>query len=322
MKILIIRFSSFGDILLSFPLLNEIKRTYPDSEIHFLTNQKYSELLQINNNIDLIVSYNGEKIGRLHKTIKSRRYDLIIDLQKNTRSIFSTFFTGVKKLRIKKQNFKKYFLVKFKINLFSRIIPVYLKYFNCCFKYLKLTKNVFTTSNLNFFTDRLIKEKYFVIAPASRHFTKSFPEYKFEEIIKNFSDYKIVLISDNTKEETGICKRLAKISNNCINYGGKIKYEALANVLHYSDFVICNDSAIMHFAEALGKKVFAIFGSSVKEFGFYPQLKSSVFFENENLKCRPCSHIGRDSCPLKHFNCMEDIDVRQIISQVKSYLNN
>ena len=71
--------------------------------------------------------------------------------------------------------------------------------------------------------------------------------------------------------------------------------------------VICNDSGILHLAEALEKKVFVTFGSTVKEFGFFPQLKSTTIFEIEKLKCRPCSHIGRDRCPKTHFKCMNNI---------------
>ncbi len=80
---------------------------------------------------------------------------------------------------------------------------------------------------------------------------------------------------------------------------------ALANTIYYSELVICNDSAVLHLSEALGKKAKALFGSTVKEFGFYPQLNNSEALENKDLKCRPCTHIGRESCPEKHFRCMD-----------------
>lgn len=269
----------------------------------------------MNQNIDLVLSYYKESNLKLRKIIKRNDYDVILDLHNNFRSRLSTFFLRPKIFRYKKQYFKKFMLVKFKINLFHEVIPVYQKYINSCSKYLNLYDKSFKPTELIFFTDRLIKDKYIVVAPSSRHFTKTFPEYKFAEIIKSVKK-KIVLISGKVKSETDVCKRLSALSKNSINYGGKLKYEAVANVIYNAELVICNDSGILHLAEALGKKVIVIFGSSVREFGFYPQLSSTIIFENNNLKCRPCSHIGRKYCPEKHFNCMEDINVYKIIELI------
>ncbi len=85
---------------------------------------------------------------------------------------------------------------------------------------------------------------------------------------------------------------------------GKLDIPRLANILYNSEYVICNDSAILHLSESLGRKVVAIFGSTVKEFGFFPQLKDSKVLEVKGLECRPCTHIGRESCPEGHFKCM------------------
>jgi heptosyltransferase-2 len=320
-KILIIRFSSFGDIVLSFPLISIIKTNYPEAVLHFLTLEKYHPLLQLNDNIDLILYSANEIRKELRDYIVKGNYDVIIDLHKNTLSYYCTLFTGTKILRIKKNNLKKLLLVKFKINLLKELIPVFLKYINSCKQYLQLNDNSFRTSKLHFLNDRPVKDKYFIIAPCSRHFTKTYPYERFEQIIKSLPDYKIVLVSDNVDSEINLCRQLAEISNNIINYSGKLNYEVLSNVIYHSELIICNDSGVLHLAEALGKKVICIFGSTVKEFGFYPQLKSSVVFENNSLKCRPCSHIGRNNCPKKHFKCMLDISNSKLISLIKNNLN-
>jgi len=320
-KILIIRFSSFGDIVLTFPLISIIKEKYPGCEIHFLTKHKYSSLLQLNDNIDLILFSNSDKTKHLIKYISEGNYDLIIDLQKNAKSIFCTFFTWTKVVRVKKDNIWKFLLVKFKIKRKNKTNPVFLKYINCCRNILNLDDTNFRTSSLNFFDERLIKNKYIVIAPASRHFTKTYPENKLIQIIESVHNCKIVLISDNIKNEVTLCRRLASLSNNILDYSGKLNYEALSNVLFYSELVFCNDSGILHLAEALGKKVICVFGSTVKEFGFFPQLKLSAVFENNLLKCRPCSHIGKNYCPEKHFKCMKDLNNSRIISLINDKIN-
>jgi heptosyltransferase-2 len=179
--------------------------------------------------------------------------------------------------------------------------------------YIEETDYRFTSTELEFDRRRLIKPDYIVIAPSSKHFTKTYPKEKFAELIRKIKHHKIVLVGERTKRDMSICRYLSKASSkassNIINYCGKINYRALANVLNFSELVICNDSGILHLSEALRKKVVAIFGCTVKEFGFYPQLDNSIVLEVNNLQCRPCTHIGKDKCPKKHFNCMNEINV-------------
>jgi len=84
---------------------------------------------------------------------------------------------------------------------------------------------------------------------------------------------------------------------------------------------LCNDSGVMHIASALKIPIIALFGSSVKALGFTPISKDFTIFENNNIKCRPCSHIGRENCPKKNFMCMNDIDNNSIVSKINKALN-
>ena len=263
----------------------------------------------MNTQINKFLIYKGEPLKTFRRKIKNTNYDLIIDLQKNFRSIYSTRSTNTKVRRYKKDNFKKFLLVSFKINLTDVVTPVYKKYMLSLQDYLEEIDYRFMPTELDFDRRRIVKQDYVVIAPSSKHFTKTFPTEKFAELIKNIKHHKIVLVGEKTTKDMSICRYLSKISDNIINYCGKMNYQALANVLYYSDVVVCNDSGILHLSEALRKKVIAIFGSTVKEFGFYPQLEDSRVMEVKNLKCRPCTHIGRYKCPLKHFKCMEEIKV-------------
>lgn len=322
MKILIIRLSSFGDIVLSFPLINALKNLYPDCRIDFIAKKQYAPLLELMPEIDNIIEFD-ENISGLKKRIRNEIYDYIYDLQKNINSLRLTGLFGKNVSRYKKENLKKYILVVTKINLFNKVIPVFQKYMNVS-GLIPETKKKFTTSGLTFESNRVVKEKYYVVAPSSKHFTKTFPQESYCEIINNigkfvemqntgknldYEDHKAVLIGDSGENDMRICADIENKSKNAINLCGKLNLSQLANLIFYSDFVICNDSGIMHLSESLGKKVFAFFGSSVREFGFYPQAASSQVFENNDLNCRPCSHIGRESCPKGHFKCMNNIKV-------------
>jgi ADP-heptose:LPS heptosyltransferase len=271
--------------------------------------------------INNIIEYHGEKIGELKKIINNNNYDLIFDLHKNIRSILSTFLTQPEKVRYKKGTLKKLLIVAFKLNLIDIVIPVYKRYLLPLFEIHFLDSLSFITSELNFNKERIVGEPYILIAPSSKHFTKALPKEKFESIIKEIKSKKIVLIGDDSERDKSTCAYLTATSGNVINYCGKTDYNTLANLIFHSDLVLCNDSGVLHLAEALNKKIIAFFGSTVKEFGFYPQLKSTIVFENNNLKCRPCTHIGKDKCPKKHFKCMNEINVNEIINKINENIS-
>lgn len=307
-KILIIRLSSLGDIILSFPLLKKLKEKFPGSEIHFLTKKAYEEIVSINPNVNKVILYDGN-LKETRVNSGKEDYDLIIDIHKNFRSVFVSMFNGNKVVRYKKENLKKFLLVKFKINLFKRIIPVYEKYMRTVGFSLNDSDYKFSVSELRFSKDNITGSDYIVVAPSSRHFTKTYPATKFIKYISELGNKKVVLVGDNSAKDKETCSYIEASCSNVLNLCGKLDLKALANILFNSDFVITNDSALMHFAEAVGKKVIALFGSTVKEFGFFPQLKDSSVIENLNLKCRPCTHIGRENCPLGHFKCMMELGI-------------
>jgi heptosyltransferase-2 len=78
----------------------------------------------------------------------------------------------------------------------------------------------------------------------------------------------------------------------------------------------------MHAACAAGVPVLAFFGSTVKEFGFFPYKNKSKVLENEGLQCRPCTHIGRENCPLGHFKCMLELTPQSAFQELNHLLNN
>jgi ADP-heptose:LPS heptosyltransferase len=84
--------------------------------------------------------------------------------------------------------------------------------------------------------------------------------------------------------------------------------------------VMSNDTGLMHLAAARKRKVVAIFGSTVKQFGFFPYGTENLLVENAGLACRPCSHIGLQKCPEGHFRCMKDIQVDAVFAAAQQLL--
>lgn len=312
-KILVIRLSSFGDIVLTFPFINELRRLYSNAKIHFVCKEQYKQLSGLHPYIDEVIVFNSN----LKQKLLENKYDIVFDLQRNfnSRKILPS---NSRTFKVKKETWKKYILVHLKINLLKNFIPVYKKYLNALKKLNEGTSLDFTGTDLSLKESFVPQEKYLVLSPSSKHYTKRLLLEKFALMLKDFN-YKIVLTGDNNDVDNEICKRLESTFSNRLNLCGKLSYEELAGVIKGAEFVVCNDSGILHLAEALGKKVFVCFGCTVKEFGFYPQLQETEVFEVPGLNCKPCSHIGRSDCPKGHFKCMKEIDVNKIRIKINEY---
>ena len=312
-RVLVIRLSSFGDVVLTYNFLKELRKAYPESEIHFLVKQKYKQLLEVVPYINKIITVSSsDSILAIRKQLIFNHYDLVFDLSNHLKTFILTLFLRSRKIRFKKDYFKKFLLVYFKINFFKDIIPVYKKYL---LTLSKVTHNVsynFVPLLENLKLPNLLSYKYIVLAPSSGHFTKTYPKEMFEKIFGEFSSNsgkKIVLVGDNTPSDLEICSYLEVRLKNCVNLCGKTDFKKLLSLVFYGEFIVCNDSGILHLAEAMNKKTFVFFGSTVKEFGFFPQLPTTTVFENNEISCRPCTKIGRSKCPRKHFKCMYEIKV-------------
>lgn len=309
-KILVIRFSSLGDIILSFTLLKKLRRKFPEATIDFATKHEFAEAVNLCDMTNEILQLKSG-VKDLRKVIAERNYDFIVDIHNNLKSIYVSSYNSHKLMRIKKDHFKKFLLVNGKINLYSDIIPVYKKYLLIARELLGEEDMNFETSQLMFKEISVPEKRYIVIAPSSKHFTKTYPVNKFIPLIKSLIETKVVLVGSDSEMDKNICSKIESECSGVINYCGRLELKELVHVIKRSELVISNDSAIMHLAEALNKKVVAIFGSTVKEFGFYPQLKTTKVFEQNGLACRPCTHIGLSECPVISFACMEKTTLKK-----------
>ena len=294
------RLSSFGDIVLTFPFLNELRRLYPQSQIDFVVKEQYADLVRLHKSVNNIILYNESL------TLNENKYDVVFDLQRNIKSR-KILPSSSKIFKVRKETWKKHLLVYTKINLLKEPIPVYSKYLNALKEFNCSTKTEFTKSELITMDTNYLNGEYAILSPSSKHFTKRFPKELYVYIFKDVK-LKIALTGDNNETDKSICAYLESKLKNSINLCGMLNYGELAGIISNAKFVLCNDSGVLHLAETLGKKTFVTFGSTVREFGFFPQLDSTEVEEILGLKCRPCSHIGRSKCPKGHFKCMNLID--------------
>lgn len=315
------RLSSLGDILLTTPLLRSLKNINPKTQIDFLVREEYKDILINNPNVsNLITLERNAPLSVTKNLLIQQRYEFVIDLQNNLRSRYLSYGLRCPKVRFKKLSLQKLLLVKLKINKLDNAPQIPVRYaetienFSLDSKGLELhTKNQ-NSVNLNGLTNLI------GFCPGSKHYTKMWPKDYFIELGKLVIErgYQIALFGGKDDKKT--CSEIESQISNCINLCNDNDILQTAADMKMCRAVVCNDSGLMHTACALGIPVLAIFGSTVKEFGFFPYGCKSLVLENKNLSCRPCSHIGKSQCPKKHFKCMVELTPQLVFNNLKNLL--
>jgi len=335
-KILIIRLSSIGDILLSTPFIRQVREKFPEHTIDFVVKDIYKELLKYNPHINelhcLELGDGIEALFNLKFKLREKSYHVIYDLHNNLRSNYLKRGIGAREIySIKKDKFKQTLLVHLKINLYGHETPIPLRYLSVAKesgviddqKGLELYwhKHVIGSCDKKVQLMGLKKNQPFIcLAPGAGFFTKRWPAEKFKnlvDLIRQNQQIQIVILGGDYDKE--ICKFLKK-QNNIIDLCGKLSLLETAYVISEGKMIITNDSGLMHMATAVQTPIIAIFGSTVKELGFFPFRAESRIIENSGLSCRPCSHIGRNYCPRDHFKCMEEITPERVYEEMKKFL--
>ncbi len=320
-KILIIRFSSIGDIVLTSPVIRCLK-LQSDTEIHYLTKAAYAGILEANPYVKKVFSIKKE-INEVIKQLKIEQYDYIIDLHKNLRSFRLRLALGQKTSSFDKLNFEKWLICNFKINRLPKVHIVE--------RYLEAL-HVFNIKNdrqgLDYFIPEMEEKatqtirnqypEYLVFAIGAAHATKRLPVELISKICRS-APLPVILIGGKTdKKNADFIVRNAK--GTIINQCGEFSIHQSASIIKHARIVVTHDTGMMHIAAAFKKAIISIWGNTIPEFGMYPYLPSGsdhhYSFQVEKLACRPCSKIGYKTCPKKHFKCMKQQDIAAIISKM------
>ncbi|MDP4116074.1 MAG: glycosyltransferase family 9 protein [Bacteroidota bacterium] len=320
-NILIVRFSSLGDVLLTTPVVRSLKAKYPNSKISFLVKKEFSDVYKYNPRISnlFIFDKSAGNINSLLDELKKQKFDLVIDLQNNFRSRKIVRRLNTKVITYHKNPLAKFLLVKFKINLLKNAPPIPLRYANA------IAADLLDDQGLEIFTGKdggeFENNIMIGLAPGSKHFTKRWPKEYFIELGKMIEEagYSVALFGGISEQQ--LCKEISANLAHAVDFSNNNDLFLTIDNLNKLSLLICNDSGLMHAACAVNVPVFTIFGSSVKEFGFTPFRNKSIIFEDNLLSCRPCSHIGRSSCPKKHFKCMMEIKPKMVFDEIKNFVD-
>lgn len=324
-KILIVRFSSIGDIILTTPVVRCLKNHYPDSEIHFLTKEKYVNLMCNNPHIDKIISIEHRLEEKIHQ-LRKEKYDFVVDLHRNLRTQILRIRLRVPFFTFSKLNFQKWMAVRFKYNTLPLVHIV-----DRMMESVKTLGVRYDGHGLDYFHSRQISvpmdvsefieahPDFYVFSIGGSYFTKRCPTHKVVEICNSIN--KPVILTGGESDVTNgeiISRTLGNMSMNCC---GRIAVEQSAYLISQGKFLISNDTGMMHIASAIRKPVISLWGNTIPGFGMTPFFPDGytplpAIVEVNNLSCRPCSKLGFQKCPKKHFKCMNELSVSEILQYI------
>ena len=319
MKILIIRFSSIGDIVLTTPVPRTLKTQLDDAEIHYATKIQYKAIFEANPYVDKMLYLEGS-LRPFIRLLKSEEYDYIIDLHNNLRTRIIKMSLGVKSFSFNKLNIQKWLMVKFKIN---RLPDVHI-----VDRYMATVKSLGVKTDalgLDYFIPEkdevpfshlpITHQKGFVAyAIGAQHETKKLPLARMIELCAKINQPVIVMggkedhangerIREHFEEHLPQAPTRTVIFNAC----GLYNLNQSASIVKKARYVFSHDTGLMHIAAAFKKETYSIWGNTIPDFGMYPYRTKYHVLENTAVECRPCSKIGYEKCPRGHFRCMNTI---------------
>jgi ADP-heptose:LPS heptosyltransferase len=278
-KILVIRFSSIGDIVLTSPVLRVLKNQIAGLELHFLTKKQFASLLEFNPHVDKIHALDSNLI-HLIRDLRREKFDLILDLHHNLR----TFWVGLGVNRpvyaFPKENWKKWKMVKWKIKgeSVSHVVDRYmepairslfvvpdeggLEVYPCTCELPEKDQAFFDWT----------KKPFVVFSIGGTHATKRMPAHKWLEFFPYVKNHLLVLIGGKQDIDAALEIEKAALQSEIPvwNACGKLTLGGSAWVIGSSKLVVSHDTGMMHIAAAWGKPVVAIWGNTVPEFGMGP----------------------------------------------------
>jgi ADP-heptose:LPS heptosyltransferase len=326
MKFLVIRFSSIGDIVLTTPVVRCLKQQVPGAVIHFLTKENFGTLLADNPYIDGI-HFLQEDFGKMMKALRAEKFDAVIDLHRNIRTLRVKKALGLPGHSFRKLNLEKWLITSLKWN---RLPDVHI-----VDRYLDTLTDYGVTNDgqgLDYFlppATRLPHEQlpehflsgYVAQVTGAAHATKRIPVEKMREICGRLDCPVVLLGGPGDKEAAEAVAALdrARIFNAC----GITSLHESASLVKGAQVVISSDTGLMHIAAAMKRPLIVLWGNTIPGFGMYPYYGSEKIpyrnMEVAGLGCRPCSKIGYERCPKKHFRCMQEQSPDQVAALVREY---
>ena len=342
MHILVTRFSSMGDVVLTTATINWLHSIYgSDLDITFVTSQEFTSLVKDHPAVKTVIGFDrrkGEKwtdlISKVRTLERESPVDLILDLHATMRSFrLRCSFWKIPALTVDKRRWERFFLTKpipglkkiFKWKIFGlepQVVRV-LRDFESIFgdpHAVRRTENFLQNphdelTSLKGRKQTRLSKPYIVVAPSASFFYKRWPVSMFVELTRellNKTDLDIVILAGPEDKFCDVFNEITDAHARLHNLQGKTSLSESMDILKGAKSSIGNDSGMNHIAEAFGVPAVTIFGPTDPLFGFAPHGSKSITL-SKDLWCKPCSTTGAKKCFRDKHYCMEMISVKEVL---------
>lgn len=335
-NILFVQLGFLGDVILSSPVISNLKREFSEAKITVLTTPLAKDLVLYHPDVAEVITFDKRKsesglkgLISLAKKLKSKNFSQVYSAHKSWRTSLLLFLSGIK---------KRYGFKEAKGRFLYTKVSSRSEYKHDVLRNLALLKNIGISpedciqdmtlgisSQCQKEADELIKEisdkkKLIAIAPGSVWATKRWTPKGFADVCNLLSrDYEFCLIGGPSDKESA--DEIMSLSNaKILNLVGKCSLLTSGAIISQSALLLTNDSAPLHMGSALKIPTVAIFCATIPEFGYGPWRNENRIIEVKNLDCRPCGRHGGNICPTGTKACQINISPLKVVEAIKELL--
>ncbi len=328
MRILLLRFSSLGDIILTMPVAQAVRRAFPGASVDLGTKLEYRGLLTPPDPFDSVLYLDNTGLAPFIRRVNQEGYDIIADLHASLRTtVMMPLLKARTRKRYRKGAFSRRLFVStgIRISSFPSVLRRYLDTFDLSAipeaPWFTLGSAEKQQGAALLHAVGAYRGKTVGIAPGARWSTKKWNIGRYVELAHRIEagrpDVVFVFGKGDERDRAALLRSGEFKVLDTADYTLRETAYALASM----DVFVSGDTGLMHLAEAGGTPLVALFGPTTREFGFFPSCSRCVVIEKA-LACRPCSLHGTERCSEGHFGCMEDITVDEVESAVNRILGD
>lgn len=315
LRVLCVRFSSIGDVLLTTPLLRALRRRHPDAELFFVTKRAMAPLVAANPHLDDVIALApGQSLGDLARRLRALSPTHALDLHGSLRSsALRLLVPGARWSGYSKRKIARRTLIATKIDVYGTHVPVAERYFEAARRIdvkpdggppeFAIAPEVTVRVDRWLREHGLTEKPFAALAPGAAHATKRWPLAHWQRLVRQLDErgYGLVALGGPGDREIA-----GELGPSVVNAAGGFGLQETGAALARARVLVSGDTGVMHMATGVGTRVVALFGPTVEAFGFFPYKARAVVLERD-MSCRPCSTMGTARCPLGHHRCLEDV---------------
>ena len=326
-NILIVRFSSIGDLLLTTPLLRAIRARHPEARITFLVREDMAETVRHNARIDEVVTWRrGTPLTDLANQLREQEWTHRLDLHCSLRSYRLRRMVGGRWHGYPKHRIRRQLLITTHGKFGGNLGHVAERYFEAA-RGLDVSPD---GGPPEFFTSQAGEAEataflaandvgqhrpLYAFAPGAAHFTKRWPEAHWIRLATAFGpDHDLVILGGKGEEKVGV-EIAGATGGRAVNAAGRFNLDVNAAILKRAQLLVVGDTGLLHLATAVGTPVVGLYGPTVEAFGFFPYHAQAVAVQHD-LPCRPCSAQGGAKCPLGHHDCLVRLTPEEVLASI------